>query len=195
MVWHVQARAREAGCFDRVLVATDDDRVVDALVPLGVDVVRTGPAPNGTARVAAIAPPDVAVVNVQGDQPLVDPAHLRLLAGACRGDHVVTLCAPLEGDPAAPARVKVAPSLDDFSRRPFPGAAPRIHVGLYAFGPGLVHRCAAAPPSVRSRAEDLEQLAWIDAGVPVRAIPVANATPSVDTPDDLLHLRAILASR
>src|SRR5690606_25399364 len=73
MVWHVWARAREAGCFDRVLVATDDDRVVAALRPHGVDVARTAPAANGTARVASVAPPEVAVVNAQGDQPLVDP--------------------------------------------------------------------------------------------------------------------------
>ncbi|MCB9688506.1 MAG: NTP transferase domain-containing protein [Alphaproteobacteria bacterium] len=190
LVWHVWDRAARSGAFDRVLVATDHPSVEAALGPLGVDVVLTDPAPNGTARVASVAPRDVAVVNVQGDQPHVDPQHLALLAASLAPREVRTLAAPLAlADLHDPARVKVSADLADFSRRPFPGAPPRVHVGIYGFGPGLVHRCAASPSSDRSRREDLEQLTWIDAGIPVRAIVVDRAATSVDTASDLDRAR------
>jgi 3-deoxy-manno-octulosonate cytidylyltransferase (CMP-KDO synthetase) len=189
LVWVAE---RVAACrhFDRVVVAVEDHELAEALAPWNLDVVVTGSAPDGTSRVARIAPLDVPVVNVQGDQPLIDSELLGALVAAL-GDGVITLAAPWAGDPHDPARVKVLPG-PDFSRTWAPGA--RLHVGVYGFGPGWVQRCAALPRSGRAERESLEQLSWIAGGVPLRVESVPRGTPSVDTPDDLARVRALLAA-
>jgi 3-deoxy-manno-octulosonate cytidylyltransferase (CMP-KDO synthetase) len=194
MLEHVWRGACAAG-FDRVLVATDDARVAAAAAAFGAEVVLTGEAPSGTHRVAAaVGEARVRVVNVQADQPFVDPDHLSEIC-ACLGEgaEVATLSAPF-GDPAdagEPARVKVTVDEGgravDFSRRPLPGA--RMHLGVYGFGVGWVGRCASVPPSPRSSAEDLEQLAWLDAGIAIHVRSVGRSWPSVDTEADLARAR------
>ncbi len=174
--------------FARVLVAVEDDELARALAPWDLDVVVTGPAPDGTSRVASVAPEDRAVVNVQADQPLVDDELLGAIVDHL-GAGVVTLAAPWAGEPTDPARVKVVPG-PDFRREWVDGA--RLHVGIYGFGPGWVQRCAAAPRSPRAERASLEQLSWLDAGIGVRVVQVPRGTPSVDTPADLERVRAIL---
>lgn len=195
MLEQVWRRVVASGCFDRVLIATDHPRVLEAALGFGAEAVLTGPQPSGTHRVARVTPPDVAVVNVQADQPLLDPAHLVRLVELVGQAPVATLCAPLLGDPCDPAVVKV--TVRDgravaFSRRPLPAA--RVHVGLYAFAPGQVHRCAAVPRSARAREEDLEQLAWMDAGVAIAVGEVDRCGPAVDTPAQLAAVREELTS-
>jgi 3-deoxy-manno-octulosonate cytidylyltransferase (CMP-KDO synthetase) len=194
-VWR---RTVDAACFERVLVATDHPTVADAARGFGAEVALTGEAPSGTHRVALVTPPDVAVVNVQADQPFLDPGHLCALVGLVgQGAEVATLCTALDGAPDDPALVKVA--LDgaralDFSRRPIPAGGPfRRHLGLYGFGPGAVHRCAAAPRSDRAREEDLEQLAWMDAGIGISVAEVDRAPLAVDTAAQLAAARALLS--
>jgi 3-deoxy-manno-octulosonate cytidylyltransferase (CMP-KDO synthetase) len=191
MIVHAARRALEAGCFSSVWVAAEDAALADVVARFGVPVRVTGPAPNGTARVASIAPADVGVVNVQADQPFVDPAALALLAASLAEGDVVTLSAPPGEDAHRPERVKVVPG--GFTRADTPGA--RIHVGIYGFGPGVVQRCAAAPPSEASIREDLEQLAWRDAGIVLRVVEIPSAPRSVDTAEDLRRVRAEAASR
>lgn len=202
MLEHVWRRVVAAGCFDRVLVATDADEVAAAARSFGGEVALTGPAPSGTHRVAvAVGDRPVAVVDVQADQPLLDPEHLRMLVRRLEdGDPIVTLGAPFEGDPGAPERVKVVVDGDravDFSRSAVPIGGPFVeHLGTYAFAPGVLPRCVAAPRAGRTLGEDLEQLAWLDAGWPIGIALVPRATPSVDTPEQLEAVRArIVAAR
>lgn len=194
MLEHVWRRVVACDQFARVAVATDDAEVAAVARAFGAEVLVTGPAPSGTARVAlAVGDADVAVVNVQADQPLVPADHLRaLVRRLAAGAQVATLCAPLAGDPRDPARVKVlarAGHAVSFSRTPF-GPPHRLHVGLYGFAAGQIGRCASAPWSARARAEDLEQLAWMDDGVGIDVEEVDAATLSVDTPLDLERVRA-----
>lgn len=182
-----------------MIVATDDRRIADVASAFGAEVAVTGHALSGTHRVAQVVPngsEPFAVVAVQADQPLLPEAHLAAILARLRaGADVCTLSAPLQpADLGEPARVKVL--VDDqgratrFTRAPEPGA--RLHVGLYGFGPGWIHRCVAAPRGPRTVAHDLEQLAWLDAGIAIHVDPVEIAAPSVDTPADLERVRAII---
>jgi CMP-2-keto-3-deoxyoctulosonic acid synthetase len=114
-----------------------------------------------------------------------------LIDGLSEGE-VATLVAPGEGDPANPARVKVEVGesglATSFTRRWTGPARPWwVHVGVYGFAPGVLARCVAAPDPASG--EDLEQLAWIATGIPIRAIPVDHVAQSVDTPADLASVR------
>ena len=191
MLRRVWAAARSASCFERVLVATDDDRVAREAAGFGASVARTGPASSGTARAALVTPRDVPVVVVQADQPFLDPAMLRMLAERA-GPGVTTLAAPYRGAPEDRALVKVcveAGRATEFRRDP-PDRPYARHVGLYAFGPGVLARCAATPVSARAAELALEQVAWMEAGIAVEVVDVAEAPMAVDTPGQLLAARS-----
>jgi 3-deoxy-manno-octulosonate cytidylyltransferase (CMP-KDO synthetase) len=193
MLEHVWRRVRRSECFDRIVVATDSARVAEVARGFGAEVALTGPAESGTARVGqVIRDPGVAVVNVQADQPLLDPCHLALLVGGMAPGEVTTLVAPGTGDPTDPARVKVEVDPEGrataFTRIWRGGEGPwRLHVGLYGFAAGMVGRCLAAPAPPPG--EDLEQVAWLRAGIPIRAVAVDRVAQSVDTPADLAFVR------
>lgn len=193
MLEHVWRRVCRAECFDRIVVATDSHRVAEIARGFGAEVVATGPAESGTARVAqVVGRAEVAVVNVQADQPLLDPLHLVALVDGMEAGEVTTLVAPGIGDPTDPARVKV-----DLDPRGVARAFTRewrgdghvwwVHVGVYGFAPGTLARCVEAP--LTSADEDLEQVAWLRAGIRIRAIHVDPVAQSVDTPADLAFVR------
>jgi CMP-2-keto-3-deoxyoctulosonic acid synthetase len=106
MIEHVRRRVLAAGLVDRVLVATDDVRICDVVRDFGGDVVLTGDAPNGTCRVRAALEEQglpARILNVQGDMPLLDPAHVEAVAELLfAGAPIATLAVPLEGDPTDP---------------------------------------------------------------------------------------------
>jgi 3-deoxy-manno-octulosonate cytidylyltransferase (CMP-KDO synthetase) len=204
-VWERAAMAR----VDRVVVATDDDRIADAARAAGAEVVLTGACATGTDRVAEAARrlrdeglrPTV-VVNVQGDEPLLDPAAVDAVADRVRqGAPIATGAARLHGEVEAhlsEARVKVV--TDDagralyFSRLPIPLGGPWWqHVGLYAFAPAALDRVAALPPHALEASERLEQLRWLAAGEAIAVVPLAAPHPSVDTPADLDLVRRLWA--
>lgn len=191
MIEHVRRRASRSASVERVLVATDDPRIAEVVRCHGGEAVLTGPASSGTHRVAlAVGELDAPVVNVQGDMPLLDPAHVDAVAGLLDARAgIATLGARWpEGAPLDdPALVKVLDG-PDFTRRSVPGAL--LHVGIYGFAPGALMRAVEAPRSRRCVDEDLEQLAWIDAGMRVVVGAVGRASPSVDTPGQLEALRA-----
>ena len=203
MVVRVWERVMRTPGVDRVMVATDDDRIAAAVLAVGGEVARTGVCASGTDRVAAaVAALDIAadvVVNVQGDEPLVDhEAIAAVVAGVDDRHPIATGAAPLDGNPADPARVKVVCDHEGsalyFSRQPIPTGGPwRLHVGLYAFTPAALRAVAALPPSGLERSESLEQLRWLEAGWRVRVVPVPAPFPSVDTPADLERVRALWA--
>jgi 3-deoxy-manno-octulosonate cytidylyltransferase (CMP-KDO synthetase) len=197
MVVRVWERARRAPGIDRVLIATDDARVAEAAASAGAEVALTGSCETGTDRVAAAVAGTTArvVVNVQGDEPFVDPDAIARVAAAVDEDApIATASAPLHAaDVADPARVKVVTDAFGralyFSRLPLPCA--RLHVGLYAFSAPALAAVAALPPSPLERAERLEQLRWLEAGFAVRVVPVPTVSLSVDTPADLDRARRL----
>ena len=202
LVLHVLERAGAASCVSRVVLATDSEEVAAVGTAAGFEVAQTGPAHNGTERVAlALAgldgSPDV-VVNVQGDQPALDPSHVDAAAAlVLSGFEVATVCAPLVGDPERPSRVKAVVGADGralyFSRAPVPHGGPYwLHLGVYAFTPRGLARCVAAPSDGLAASERLEQLAWLEAGIAMGVARVARATPAVDEERDLVEVGATL---
>lgn len=201
MIVRVWERVRAVPAVDTVLVATDDARIAEVARDAGAEVAMTGPCATGTDRVAEAArlhapglrETDV-VVNVQGDEPFVDPADIGAVAAAVGDCPIATASAPLLGDPTDPARVKVVTDHTGralyFSRLPVPSGGPwRVHVGVYAFAAWALAEVAALPPSPLERAESLEQLRWLQAGYAIRVVPVAVAHFSIDTPADLERAR------
>ncbi|MCP4804373.1 MAG: 3-deoxy-manno-octulosonate cytidylyltransferase [Proteobacteria bacterium] len=197
MIQHVWDRA-SASRADRVLVATDDARIHAAVRAFGGEVVMTSPEHrSGTDRVheAATGSDADIVVNVQGDEPLLDTSLLdRLVEAFADGVDVVTAAAPL-ADPTSPHVVKVV--CDDrgdalyFSRSAVPHGGPYLqHIGVYAYRRAALDRFVTTSPGVLERAERLEQLRVLESGGRIRVVLTEQAHPSVDTPADLARVRA-----
>lgn len=212
MVERVWRKASEA--IDRVVVATDSELIAREVERFGGEAVMTDAAlPNGTMRcLAAIdllgAEAD-AIINIQGDEPFIDPADISRVA-RCFADpavEIATLVARF--DPAlgydvlsSPAKVKVTLDCEDnalmFSRAviPFVRDCPRelwpqrtpyyIHTGLYGYRLDTLRRIAALPPSPLEAAENLEQLRWLQAGLKIKCAVTRNHPFGIDTPADLL---------
>ncbi len=218
MVVRVARAAAAASRITRTLVATDDPRIEAAARAHGVEVVMTpADCPSGSDRVQAAlmalaGPAPALVVNVQGDEPLLDPRDLDALVEATLArreaapgrELIGTLARPL--DPARfgePSLVKVARALDGralyFSRAPIPAgsAAPLLHVGIYAYAPEALRRFTALEPSPLERAERLEQLRALEHGIPIHVTLCVSERPSlgVDTPEDVAPVLAELRAR
>jgi 3-deoxy-manno-octulosonate cytidylyltransferase (CMP-KDO synthetase) len=212
LVAHVVERARRVRGVDEVVVATDDQRIARAAEAAGARAVVTGPAESGTDRVAqaarALSPRPGIVVNLQGDEPLVEPEAVeRLVAVMQRGGvEMATLARPLLPEELArPQVVKVVTDLEGdalyFSRAAIPhrragGDSPlaRAHVGVYAFTAGFLERFASLPPGPLEREEALEQLRVLENGLKIRVVEAAYGGFGVDTPEDLERARALLAA-
>jgi 3-deoxy-manno-octulosonate cytidylyltransferase (CMP-KDO synthetase) len=215
LVQHVYERACQAARADEVVVATDDVRITTAVEGFGGRAVLTSrDHPSGTDRVAEVARAAGAdlVVNVQGDEPLIDPASIDLLVGllgADPGAGMATLACPLASleQYHSPHCVKVVRGDDGralyFSRSPIPyvrdgrpdlGARPPrflLHVGLYAYRREFLLRLAALPPHPLERAEKLEQLRALAAGAAVPVGLVDRPALGVDTYDDYQRFVAL----
>ncbi len=200
----VARRALELGLADALVVATDDQRVVDAVAPLGIEGILTDPdLRSGTERVAEVARMKRfasvdAVLNVQGDEPFFP---LEAARGAVRrvadGDPIGTAAAPLEAeDVTSLDRVKVVVDGTGHALR-FSRALPasgawacevevRHHIGIYAYERRALLRWASLPQAPEELAEGLEQVRPLAHGIPVGVETIdAPAPPSVDTPEDL----------
>jgi 3-deoxy-manno-octulosonate cytidylyltransferase (CMP-KDO synthetase) len=223
MVQHVWERARRARSVDRVLVATDDERVAEAVRAFGGEVAMTSRAhATGTDRLAeAVAGLDAdIVVNVQGDEPMLDFSFVDAAVAPLRADPALamsTVSLPLTDveEMLSPAVVKVVVDARGdalyFSRSPIPfvrdavdrqasaaqavarGLA-RKHVGLYAYRREALLRFAALAPTPLEQAESLEQLRALHHGIAVRVVPVeGSAGVAVDTLQDLERVRAMMS--
>ena len=213
MIRHVVERATRADGLDRVVVLTDDERIAEAVTAFGGEVEMTpADCASGTDRIAWAArrwdaSTARAVINVQGDEPLIDPRGIGAVASHLSErpeDRMVTLAAPIELDEAArPDRVKVV--VDGrgyalyFSRHPIPfrrgdGGPPSLgHIGLYGYRRDALLELAGHPPSPLERAESLEQLRALENGIPIRVLEVERGWPGVDTAEDLARAAALLA--
>jgi len=210
MVEHVYRRAAAARGIGRVVVLTDDERIAAAVRAFGGEVELTpAECASGTDRIAWAARGWAAeiVVNVQGDEPLVDPRGIERLVAHLAGepgDEMATLAADAEEpDLAEPSVVKVVVDRQGyalyFSRAPIPyprqaeGAAPLRHLGLYGYRRDALLRLATLPPSPLERRESLEQLRALENGIRIRVLPGAVPSPAVDTPEDAARVARRIA--
>ncbi|MBD3276838.1 MAG: 3-deoxy-manno-octulosonate cytidylyltransferase [Candidatus Aegiribacteria sp.] len=163
----------------------------------GFQAVLTGEAESGTHRVLLAweklgSPPGV-VVNVQGDEPLVKGDWIRLLTARSPSENeVFTLARPMGSEEAlSPDRVKAVSDSTGralyFSRSPIPHGASSFlkHIGVYCFSPESLKKCVSCGRSRLSSTEDLEQLAWLEAGLDIKIIQGDFFSIGVDTPEDL----------
>ena len=210
LICHVVERALAARGVDLVAVATDDDRIAAMARVAGAVTVMTGDATTGTDRVAEAArkltPRPALVVNLQGDEPLIDPAAIEALLGAMSDPLVkmATLARPLaEGELERTQVVKVVCAENGdalyFSRAAIPhrreggpSALARAHVGIYAFREPFLQEFAALAPGRLEREESLEQLRVLEAGHRIRVVETRYGGFGVDTPEDLERARALL---
>jgi 3-deoxy-manno-octulosonate cytidylyltransferase (CMP-KDO synthetase) len=190
----------------RIVVATDDPRIASAVHRFGGTAVLTRPDhSSGTDRLAEAAedlPPDALVVNVQGDEPLIEPEVIdRAVFAASLGDaDMVTLMTPLTSPEAIrdPNRVKVVADRNGFalyfSRSPIPSSGTTfLHLGLYVYRVRFLKQFAKLERTPLETAERLEQLRALEHGFRIRVVEVESESWGIDTPDDLERFKAVLA--
>ena len=216
MRWVAEACLR-AKTLDEVIVATDDERIAAAVEGTGARAVMTPSAlPSGTDRVAAAtnAAPDDVVVNIQGDEPLIDPALIDRVASVLRDDPALamsTACAPIRSaeELAAPTVVKVVLAANGdalyFSRLPIPfrrDGAPdlssglyRRHIGIYGYRGAFLKQFVAAPPCPLEKCESLEQLRALHLGARIRVVETDELGIGVDRPEDVATVEALIRQR
>ncbi len=225
MVVRVAEAASRSGAA-QVVVATDHQSVLQACEAAGVAVILTrDDHPSGTDRLAEVAQrlgfaDEDIVVNVQGDEPLIDPALIREVALALAEDsgaQIATAAHPIadaqeffnpnvvkvvlanDGRALYFSRAPIPWARDDFarSREALPGGYPALrHVGLYGYRASFLKRYSSLPASPLEQFEALEQLRALAAGCAI-AVKVCDHAPhaGVDTPEDLARVRAAFASR
>jgi 3-deoxy-manno-octulosonate cytidylyltransferase (CMP-KDO synthetase) len=216
MIQHVVERVRGAQRVSRVVVATDDARIQQAVADFGGEAVLTRTDhSSGTDRVAEVAvhiPADI-YINVQGDEPLVDPGTIDALAATLIEDdsvQIATPCALIEKpeDIMDPNIVKVVRNFDGdalyFSRAPIPWVRDRgesvaaqhwKHLGLYAFRRDALLDFPTLPPGELERLEQLEQLRWLENDYRIRVVETEYDAVSVDVPADLERVEKLLKGR
>lgn len=208
MIEHVFRRASGARTVDAVVVATDDERIALAVEAFGgVAVMTEASHASGTDRLAevALSTPCDLIVNVQGDEPLLDPSVIDAVVEPMRRDDSVALG-------TAARRLQDASELDNphmvkvvcdrtgnalyFSRAPIPFgrdrsavAEARVHIGLYVYRRETLLRLAALPPGRLERLEGLEQLRALENGIRIHVVDTEYTSSEVNTPEDLERVR------
>jgi len=201
MIEHVYRRTAAASLVHAALVATDDERIVRAVEAFGGAAIMTRPDHvSGTDRIAEVASqlPCRLVVNVQGDEPLIEPGTIDAAVAPMLADprlEMSTLSRPLSSrELDTPSVVKVVTDLTGralyFSRSPLAGSA--AHIGLYVYRRDVLLKLAALPPATLETLESLEQLRALSHGVGIRVVATDHASAGVDTPEDLERIRQLL---
>ncbi|MEM7587702.1 MAG: 3-deoxy-manno-octulosonate cytidylyltransferase [Acidobacteriota bacterium] len=209
IIEHVYRRAAQASSLSRVVVLTDDERIATAVTAFGGKCEMTPvDCASGTDRIAHAARgwDAAAVVNIQGDEPMIEPTVIERVAQHLRdhrSDGMVTLASPLsDEDFDNPNVVKVVRNRQGyalyFSRAAIPhprraDAAPRLqHIGIYGYRTELLLELAGLEPTPLELNESLEQLRALEHGIPIRVLDAARCEPGIDTPEDLARSEARL---
>ena len=202
----------------RVIIATDDDRITAAATDFGAEVMMTSPShPSGTDRIAEVASRLRGVthfINVQGDEPLIDPLLIENLAAALIRDPkiaMITAATPFseskEADDPNCVKVVTGTSGDALyfsrSRIPFPRDArdkrsavtPLLHLGIYGYRSDILGKLVRLSPTPLEECEKLEQLRALEHGIPIRVIRTTHRGIGVDTPDDAARVERILKKK
>ena len=219
LIARVLERVKRSTSFRTVIVATDSPRIAEVVRAAGAQAVLTDAAlPSGLDRVAAAAGEleDDIVVNIQGDEPFVDPHGLDHLVSLFRNPNVLmgTLAAPFPADEEVsdPNRVKVVVDRMGralyFSRSAIPhgavaadaaaiggGTAALLHVGVYAYRREALLELARLGPCPLERAERLEQLRALWNGIPIHVAVGEYGSLGIDTPEDLERARRLFGGR
>lgn len=218
LVVHTYERTVRSCVVSETVIATDDERVVEAVAPYGVNIVMTGADhPTGTDRIAEVAASSDAeiIVNVQADEPLVDPALIDATVQPLFDDPDLQMSTARHAihDPALiadPNCVKVVCDKDGralyFSRSPIPflrddghdafaDAVYWQHIGLYVFRRSFLLDYAKMAPTPLERYENLEQLRVLEHGYAMAVVDAAAPCIGVDTPEDLERARKALEAQ
>lgn len=207
LIQHVWERTRQAAGVDRVLVATDDARVAAAVQRFGGEPVMTPPElPSGTDRVAYAARGSGAqvIINVQGDEPLMEPAMVAQLAALMTAHPEIPMATlkhrlPDPRDTTNPNVVKVVTDAQGwalyfsragipYARNPGCGSGWHKHLGIYAYQAEFLNQMVSWPPSPLEQGESLEQLRVLEHGARIMVLETPHDTIGVDTPDDLARV-------
>ncbi len=217
MIQHVVERTRQAKLVDEVVVATDDTRIMDAVVSFGGKAVMTPPElPSGSDRIAFVARSMTevdCVVNVQGDEPLIVPAMIDEAIAPLLADHQIvagTLVREVETpeELLSPSVVKVVLDHDGyclyFSRSTIPflrdvplsdwlGMSVHYkHIGLYVYRREFLLHYMELPPTPLETLEKLEQLRILEHGYRIKAVATTHNSVSVDTAEDVERVRKLM---
>lgn len=217
LVQWVAEACKKASALDDVIVATDDTRIADALANTDVRVAMTPSAlPSGTDRVAAATEvqDDDIIVNIQGDEPLMDPELINRIATVLKDDPALemsTACAPIHTLEDLSARSVVKVVLDAhsralyFSRLPIPcrrdgdpdltSGLYQRHIGIYGYRGAFLKRFVAAPPCALEQCESLEQLRALHLGARIAVVQTTEIGVGVDRPEDVPTVEALLRQR
>lgn len=216
MIQRVLEQARQAKKLDLVVVATDDERIVDAVRAVGGRAVMTRTElPSGTDRCQEAYrklvtdgtlpdDPTTYIINIQGDEPFLDPNQIDELASVLDGSvELATQMAPVDSAEIllSSSEVKITMNARQealyFSRQPIPylrGINPmnwhqhhvyHRHVGLYAYRADILAQITQLPISPLEQAESLEQLRWLEAGYCIKLVETQYQAQAVDEPDDV----------
>lgn len=216
MIQRVYEQASKASSLSKVVVATDDERIAEAVKAFGGEFVYTAAHhQSGTDRCAEVIEqlPDFdIVVNIQGDEPFIEPAQIDLLA-SCFNEEKVELATLIKGIQSQesiynPNSPKVVIDVNGramyFSRSPIPfirSGEPGVwaekhqfykHIGIYGYRVDSLKAITKLPPSSLEIAESLEQLRWIENGFYIQTKVTDLETVAIDTPEDLLKLNKLL---
>jgi len=214
LIQHVWERCKACTGLHDLAVATDDARIFDAVHAFGGRAVMTSPGHStGTDRIAETLtafPKATHIVNIQGDEPLIDPALIDQLATAITapgGPEMATAANPLDpGDAAVadPNVVKVVLAKNGLAlyfsrsplpnfRNPVPGLPVLRHKGIYAYRRAFLEQFVAWPPSPLEQAESLEQLRALENGASILVLKTHDTSPGVDTPQQAREIERLLS--
>ena len=212
MVQHVYESACRAKTLDEVIVATDDQRIYDAVIKFGGTVQMTGPCATGTERVAVVAEQlncDI-VANIQGDEPLLEPIQIDIMLQpfierpdiqVCtlkqrvetvtdyRDVNVVKVVTNLQGDALYFSRGSIPGRISEDELHKFPVYR---HVGLYAYRRKQLLAFTKWNSTPYELAEGLEQLRFLEHGIPIHVVETDTLLIGVDVPADLERVKQIL---
>ena len=215
MIQRVYEGAKMCSLFEEVIVATDDQRILKAVLMFGGKAMMTSQShPSGTDRCAEVAktyPQMDVVVNIQGDEPLVDFRQLEQLIKAFddRETQIATLGnkSVSMDDILNPNRIKIvvnkAAEAIYFSRSPIPNfhhskleplsSYPYLrHIGLYAYRSTILSELTALEPTALEQTESLEQLRWLYHGYAIKVVETTIETPNIDVPEDVEKVLKLL---
>jgi 3-deoxy-manno-octulosonate cytidylyltransferase (CMP-KDO synthetase) len=206
LIQRVYERSAQSKRASAVFVATDDDRIADHVRSFGGPAVKpSGNFQSGTDRIAAaldhLGAPFDQVINVQGDEPMIDVSSIDAVIDVLQstGVDMATLSTPFASDDERQSRdiVKVVAAINGdalyFSRSPLPGA--ERHVGLYGYQTSVIRALALLPPSPLELAESLEQLRALQNGFKIRVVQTTSPHLGVDRPEDVARVEHELAKQ
>ncbi len=214
MIWHVWNSANQATSLTALAVTTPDREIADAIELYGGKAVLTGTNHRTgsdrlaeAARILQLADDDI-VVNIQGDEPMMDPASIDAVVAPLVTDSTLLMSSAMTPCPDdsldAPAAVKVVCALNGnalyFSRSRIPhprqasSAVTMLHLGLYAYRASYLQTFANLPPTPLEQSESLEQLRALEHGFTIRMVTVRKTSIGVDTLEDIERVRKIMTA-